>query len=138
FEPDPDWLLQPGVVDSLRWIAKENLVFDAVPMNFRQMETVFKVAGQIPDLKIGLNHLARPPVIDRGWEPWATMITRAAAFPNMYLKFSPGLDLVTRWHWSTPMVVRYADHIFESFGPGRVMAASNWPVSLMGGSFAEI
>ena len=138
FEPDPDWLLQPGVMESLRWMAKEKLVFDAVPMNFRQMETVFKVAEQIPDLKIALNHLARPPVVDGGWEPWATMVTRAAAYPNVSLKFSPGLDLVTRWHWKTEMVTRYAEHLFKSFGANRVMAASNWPVSLMGGTYTEI
>jgi L-fuconolactonase len=138
FEPDPDWLLQPAVLESLRGLARRKIVFDAVPADFRQMEAVFKVAGQIPSLKVAMNHLARPPVPDQGWEPWATMIKRAAAYPNMSLKFSPGMDLVSRWHWSTPMVKRYADHIFESFGADRVMAASNWPVSLLGGSFGEI
>jgi L-fuconolactonase len=66
------------------------------------------------------------------------MIKRAAAYPNMSLKFSPGMDLVSRWQWSTPMVTRYADHIFASFGADRVMAASNWPVSLLGGTFVDI
>ena len=51
---------------------------------------------------------------------------------------SPGLDLVTRWHWKTEMVTRYAEHLFKSFGANRVMAASNWPVSLMGGTYTEI
>jgi L-fuconolactonase len=138
FEPDPDWLLQPPVLESLAGLARRKIAFDTVPADFRQMEAVFKVAERIPSLKIAMNHLARPPVPDQGWEPWATMIKRAAAYPNMSLKFSPGMDLVSRWQWSTPMVTRYADHIFASFGADRVMAASNWPVSLLGGTFVDI
>jgi L-fuconolactonase len=137
-EPDPDWILQSGVIKSLQVFADRGLVFDAVPMNFRQMESVFSAIEQVPELKFGMNHLARPPIPDQGWEPWATMVTRAAAYPNMALKFSPGMDLVTRWRWSTPMVRRYADHLLACFGPSRILAASNWPVSLLGGSFGEI
>jgi L-fuconolactonase len=92
----------------------------------------------MPDLKIVLNHLARPPIPDQGWEPWASIVKRAAGYPNVALKFSAGLDLVTRWQWSTPMVKRYADHVFACFGPNRVMAASNWPVVLLGASYTQV
>lgn len=138
FEPDPEWILQPNVVTSLRILAKRNIVFDAVPADFKQMEPVFSVAELVPDLRIAMNHLARPPIIDQGWEPWATMLKKAASYPNMLLKFSPGMEIVSRWRWQTPLVKRYADHIFESFGADRVMAASNWPVSLLSASYTEI
>jgi L-fucono-1,5-lactonase len=32
---------------------------------------------------------------------------------------------------------RYSDHVLDLFGPARVMAASNWPVILLGASYAE-
>jgi L-fuconolactonase len=32
---------------------------------------------------------------------------------------------------------RYSDHVLASFGPERVMAASNWPVILLGASYAQ-
>ena len=138
YEPDPDWLLQPGVVDSLALLAEEGLAYDAVPMNFRQLETVFAVARRLPELKIVINHLLRPPIPDQGWEPWAAIVTQAAALPNMFLKLSPGVDLLTRWHWSTPMAARYFDHLLGRFGPGRLMAASNWPVVLINATFGEV
>lgn len=138
FEPDPDWLLQTGVMKSLAHLATEGLVFDAVPMNFRQMETVFKVAASLPDLKIVMNHWARPPIVEQGWEPWASMVKQAAGYPNIAVKMSPGVDIVTRWQWQTPLAQRYADHLIETMGPNRVMAASNWPVSVMGASYTEL
>jgi L-fuconolactonase len=138
FEPDPEWILQPSVIKSLGILAKRNIVFDAVPADFKQMEPVFRMAELVPDLRIAMNHLARAPIADQGWEPWATMLAKAASYPNMLLKFSPGMEIVSRWRWQTPLVKRYADHIFEKFGADRVMAASNWPVSLLSASYADI
>jgi hypothetical protein len=42
-----------------------------------------------------------------------------------------------RWRWSTPGIRRYSDHVLDLFGPERVMAASNWPVILLGASYEE-
>lgn len=138
FEPDPEWILQPNVIKSLGILAKHNIVFDAVPADFKQMEPVFKMTGLVPDLQVAMNHLARAPIVDQGWEPWATMLKRAASYPNMSLKFSPGMEIVSRWRWLTPPVKRYADFIFENFGADRVMAASNWPVSLLSAPYEEL
>jgi len=138
FEPDPEWILQPSVITSLGIMARRGIVFDAVPADFKQMEPVFRMAEHVPDLRIAMNHLARPPIVDQGWEPWATMLKKAAGYPNMSLKFSPGMEIVSRWRWQTPLVKRYADHIFETFGADRVMAASNWPVSLLSAGYTDI
>ena len=137
-EPDSEWLLQPGVIESLRRLASLGLAFDAIPVNEPQFESVLTVARQIPDLRIVINHLGRPPVPEQGWDPWASQIGRAAAHENVSIKLSAGLDIVMRWRWSTDAIRRYADHVLERFGPERVMAASNWPVILLGGSFQEV
>jgi L-fuconolactonase len=137
-EPDPEWLLQPGVIESLRRLASAGLAFDAIPVNERQFESVLAVARQIPDLRIVINHLGRPPVPEQGWDPWAAQIGRAAAHENVSIKLSAGLDIVMRWRWSTDAIRRYADLVLERFGPERVMAASNWPVILLGGSFQDV
>ncbi|HET7253631.1 MAG TPA: amidohydrolase family protein, partial [Xanthobacteraceae bacterium] len=34
-------------------------------------------------------------------------------------------------------VRRYSDHVLDLFSPDRVMAASNWPVILLGASYVE-
>ena len=136
-EPDPRWLLQAQVVESLGLLAAAGLVFDAIPINAAQFESVLEVAERLPALKIVLNHLGRPPIPERGWEPWATQIARAAQHRNMTIKLSIGLDVVMRWHWSTEDIRRYSEHALDLFGPERVMAASNWPVILLGASYGE-
>jgi len=72
-------------------------VFEAIPVNDRQLESVIAAAQRVPDLAIVLNHLGRPPVPENGWEPWGMQMTRAAACPNISVKLSAGGDLVARW-----------------------------------------
>lgn len=136
-EPDPKWLVQHSVVESLKLLAASGLVFDAIPINAEQLESVLTIAERLPDLKIVMNHLGRPPIPDRGWEPWATQIARAAEHHNIAMKLSIGLDIIMRWKWSTDDVRRYSDHVLDLFGSHRTMAASNWPVILLGASFEE-
>lgn len=136
-EPDPRWLLQDGVLESLKLLADAGLVFDAIPINAEQLESVLEVAQRLPELSIVMNHLGRPPIPDQGWEPWATQIARAAEHRNIAMKLSIGLDVIMRWSWSTPDVRRYSDHVLDLFSPHRVMAASNWPVILLGASYEQ-
>jgi L-fuconolactonase len=134
-EPDPRWLLQDQVVESLRLLAASGLAFDAIPVNAAQFESVLEIATRVPELKIVMNHLGRPPIPEQGWEPWATQIARAAEHRNMSIKLSIGLDIIMRWRWSTDAVRRYSDHVLDLFSPRRVMAASNWPVILLGATY---
>jgi len=97
YEPDPAWLILPDVLESLRQLAAHRLVFEAIPVNDRQLESVIAAAQRVPDLAIVLNHLGRPPVPENGWEPWGMQMTRAAACPNISVKLSAGGDLVARW-----------------------------------------
>lgn len=137
YEPDPKWLLQPQVLESLRLLARAGLAFEAIPVNQGQFESTIEAAGRVPELEIVINHLGRPPVPEQGWQPWADLIEKAAQNQNVTVKFSVGLDMVLRWQWSTDAMRRYADHALKHFGPDRMMAASNWPVILLGASFAE-
>ena len=138
YEPDPAWVLRTDVLASLRMLAERRLPFEAIPINQQQLDAVIEAAQRVPDLLIVLNHLGRPPVPEHGWEPWASQIARAAASPNISVKLSAGGDLVARWQWSTDELRRYVDHVIKRFGPDRVMAASNWPVVLLGGTFAAV
>ena len=53
------------------------------------------------------------------------------------MKLSIGLDIIMRWRWSSDAIRRYSDHVLDLFGPDRVMAASNWPVILLGAGYQE-
>jgi L-fuconolactonase len=138
YEPAPDWIMQPKVRESLGLLAKAGLVFEAIPVNEQQLEAVLAMTRALPELKVALNHMGNPPVPEKGWEPWATNMKRAAELPNMSVKLSAGLALVIKWKWSTEEIRRYADYVIELFGSDRVMAGSNWPVVELGGTFDEV
>jgi L-fuconolactonase len=136
-EPDPRWLLQDRVVESLKLLAAAQLAFDAIPITPEQFESVLELAALVPELKIVINHLGRPSIPDGGWEPWATQVARAAEHRNVSMKLSIGLDIIMRWRWSTDAIRPYSDHVLDLFSPHRVMAASNWPVILLGASYGQ-
>lgn len=138
YEKDPRWLAQPTVQESLDEFARRGLAFEAITNTAEQMDTVLDTARRLPDLNIVLNHLGRPPLPEKGWEPWASQMERAAAFPNISAKLSVGGDIVWRWKWSTEDIRRYSDHVMAHFQPRRVMAGSNWPVVLLSGSFQQV
>jgi L-fuconolactonase len=136
-EPDPRWLLQDGVIESQKLLAATGIAFDAIPINAAQFESVLELVELVPELKIVINHLGRPPLPERGWEPWATQVARAAEHRNVSIKLSIGLDIIMRWRWSTDELRRYSDHVLDLFTSNRVMAASNWPVILLGATYAQ-
>ena len=138
YEKDPRWLLWPKVQESLEQFRKAGLVFEAITNTPEQMDTVLDTARRMPDLAIVLNHLGRPPLPEKGWEPWASQIAEAAKFPNVSVKLSVGGDIVWRWPWSIGEIRRYSDQCLQHFGARRVMAGSNWPVVLLSGGFQQV
>lgn len=138
YEKDPRWLMQPAVQESLGLLRKAGHVFEAITNTEAQMATVLDTARRMSDLSIVMNHLGRPPLPEKGWEPWASQMAEAAKYPNISVKLSVGGDVVWRWPWSTDEIRRYSDHCLQHFGARRVMAGSNWPVVLISGSFQQV
>ena len=138
YEKDPRWLLQPAVQELLDQFFRGKLVFEAITNTQEQMDTVLDTARRMPDLNIVLNHMGRPPLPEKGWEPWASQIVEAAKYPNISVKLSVGGDVVWRWPWNTGEMRRYSDHVIQHFGASRTMAGSNWPVVLLSGGFQQV
>jgi L-fuconolactonase len=136
---DPlEWLGQPEVVGLFRDLAAQGLVWDVVPVTSEQVAAVLRLARAVPDLRLVVDHLARPPVDTGGWDPWARQVTELASCPGVALKVSVGVDVLTTWPAWRPEVLRpYVAHVLDHFGPTRLMLASNWPVVLLRTTYAE-
>ena len=129
WDPDPDWLVRPNVLESLALVAARGYAWDNTAVTARHLEHVCTVAGRVPALRQVIDHLGKPPVIAGLWEPWASLMKRASEFPNVHVKLSAPLK-VTEVADSTTIAQcrRYVYHVLEHFGAQRVMVASNWPV----------
>lgn len=80
-----------------------------------------------PELRLCLNHAARPAVMTGILEPWASDIQRFARETNAVVKCS-GLLERAGIEWSKDSVRPYVETVIEAFGTKRVMFATNWPV----------
>lgn len=126
------WLGEPAVVELFLELADRGLVWDVVPVTPEQVVAVTRLARMVPDLRLVVDHLARPPLDSQGWQPWADQVADLARCPGVALKVSVGVDALSAWSTWRPEVLRpYVAHALEHFGPGRLMLASNWPVVLL-------
>ncbi|GAA3978714.1 amidohydrolase family protein [Actinomadura viridis] len=137
-EPDPDWLLRPEVRDGLDLLAARELTFDVVAVLPRHLEHVPVLAERHPDLRLVIDHLAKPPIRERGWRPWADLLARAAAYPNVHAKVS-GLNTAADWEtWSAADLRPYVAHALELFGAPRLMFGGDWPISVLAGDYRKV
>jgi len=134
-EPDPDWVLQPAVIESLSVLAEHGMAYDFVGVQLRHLEHVPTLAGAVGDLRIVIDHLNKPPIGTDDYPRWVELMGAAASFPNVFAKVS-GLHNVTPHADWTPDDLRGAfDVALESFGSGRLMFGSDWPVCNVGGGY---
>ena len=61
-EPDPDWVLQPAVGESLGILATHGMAYDFVGVQLRHLEHVPTLASAVGDLRIVIDHLNKPPI----------------------------------------------------------------------------
>jgi L-fuconolactonase len=136
-EADPDWIVRDEVIEGLRVLASFGMTFDVVAVFPNHLKHVPTLAEKVPDLKIVIDHLAKPPIADRGWEPWASQFARAAEYPFVHAKVS-GLNTAAGADWSGEDLKPYIDFTLEKFGANRMMFGSDWPVAILAGNYAQV
>jgi L-fuconolactonase len=136
-DPDPDWLRRPAVLEGLRLLAARDVPFDVVAELPRHLEHVPFLRAEIPGLRLVIDHLAKPPIAARGWQPWADLIA-AAAEAGAYAKVS-GLNTAADHEcWSAGDLRPYVEHALACFGPERLMFGGDWPVALLAGDYGKV
>jgi len=113
------------------------LTYDLL-VHTRHLPYVRAVAESCPELKLVIDHLAKPAIAKHGLEEWKKGIEPLAAFPNMYCKLS-GLVTEANWSaWQTEDLRPYVEYAIELFGPERLMFGSDHPVCLLAAPYARV
>jgi L-fuconolactonase len=137
-EPDPDWVVQERVLEGLRVLAAFDVPFEVVAVFPDHLRHVPTLAERVPGLRLVIDHLAKPPIREGLWEPWAEQLAQAAAYPQVYAKVS-GLNTAADWAtWSAQDLKPYVDHAVQVFGADRLMFGSDWPVLTLAGTYAAV
>jgi L-fucono-1,5-lactonase len=136
-EPDPEWLLRLDVLRGLRAVAEAGLPYDLLLLPVH-LPAARRVAEQLPELVLVLDHGAKPRIGEGQWEPWSSELAALAAFRQVHGKLS-GLVTEAPWNgWREAGVERYGRRLLEAFGPERLMFGSDWPVCTLAASYAEV
>lgn len=128
----PGFALEEELVRGVQRVGDLGLTFDLCATH-DQLGEVAVLAARCPDTRLVLDHCGKPPIRERGWEPWRTSIARIAAHPNVVCKLS-GLLTEAAPACDDEALVPYAAHVLDAFGAERLMYGSDWPVLTLAGT----
>ena len=135
-EPDDDFMLRPEFLRGIGKLRQFDLRYDILIFP-KQLRAAIELVRRFPGQPFVLDHLAKPFIRDGLVSPWREQIGALAAFPNVMCKVS---GMVTEAHWQNWRAADfrpYLDVVFAAFGPERLMFGSDWPVSLLAGTYEE-
>ena len=136
-EPDDDFILRDDVIRGLKVLQKHQVPFDLL-FYVQHLKHASTLAGQLPDLKLVIDHLSKPKIKDRQIDDWRTDLQRAARFPNVFCKLS-GMVTEASWtDWSLADLQPYVETALEAFGPERCMFGSDWPVCELAADYEQV
>jgi L-fuconolactonase len=139
-EKDPQWLLQPAVIESLQILAAHDIPYDIVGVLPMHIETAIKVAEQVPELRMVFDHLNQPPIANKEkFGQWGELMEAAAQHTKFYAKIS-GLGTASGNFsgWTNNDLHPYIAFALNHFGIERCFCGGDWPVSLLAGSYSKI
>ncbi|MCM3869304.1 MAG: amidohydrolase family protein [Pyrinomonadaceae bacterium] len=136
-EPADDWLVQPSVLQGLQVLEKHRVPYDLL-VHTRHLNHVKTVAEACPNLRLVVDHMAKPPIASEEIANWASALKEVATYPNISCKLS-GLVTEANWtSWTAEDLRPYIERALELFGSNRLMFGSDWPVCLLASSYPKV
>ena len=128
-ELDVNWMAREDVLQGLRELARRGLPYDLLfrPQHLRLIPRIVESA---PELRMAIDHLAKPPIASGRVDGWAEDLAAAAAYPQVYCKLS-GMITEASPEWKADELKPFVRHAFDVFGPDRLMFGSDWPVCML-------
>lgn len=134
-EPD-GFMLRTDFQRGISALEKYNLTYDILIFP-HQLEEAIKLVATFPKQKFIVDHCAKPYIKDGKIRIWQDHIEKLATFENVACKVS-GLTTEADWkNWNNSTINPYLDAVFNAFGSKRLLFASDWPVCLLAGNYAE-
>ncbi len=138
-EANPDWIVQPLVIESLKILASFGMTFDMVALYPKHIVHIPTLVTHIPTLRIVIDHLAKPPYSDSAaMVGWHEAMQTAARSENVFVKISGLNTAVGKPDWTFADIKPAIDTARELFGAARMMFGSDWPVAILAGDYAQV
>lgn len=136
-EQDHNFMLRPEFLRGIELLGKYDLCYDILIFP-HQLGATLELVKKFPNQKFVIDHIAKPYIKDGFFEGWAVMMREIAKHQNVYCKISGMITEAGYKTWTTEQVHPYMKLVLESFGAGRVMYGSDWPVCLVAGNYSMV
>jgi L-fuconolactonase len=120
--------LEHGIPAAAEELARRGIPLD-LEMRPADFPALLRLAERLPDLRLAIDHLARPAFHLEPTEEWLRGMESAARLPNVVCKIS-GLLTEVELPWKAAPIRPFVQHALAVFGPSRLMFGSEWPVRL--------
>lgn len=135
--PDSNYLGKAETIANVRKLGEFGIAYDLLSKTPELAGAVALVTA-CPDVQFIMDHISKPYIAKGTMEPWKSLMTELASFPNVVCKIS-GLVTEANWHdWKVQDFKPYTDHLLEIFKPQRLMFGSDWPVATLGGTYGQV
>jgi L-fuconolactonase len=136
-ERDRHWLARPDIRRGIAAVGAAGLVYDLL-VRVDGLAEARHLAADLSDMTFVLDHAAKPPVSRGDLADWRAAITSLAALPNVHVKLS-GLVTEADWsRWRVDDLRPVADTLLDTFGAGRILFGSDWPVCELAAPYGDV
>lgn len=133
-EPDPRFILGKNFNNGISQLKKFGLVYDILILS-HQLTNAIQFVDQHPDQLFVLDHIAKPEIKINEIQIWEGKIKELAQRENVSCKLSGMVTEADFTNWTEDQLKPYFDVVLETFGPGRILFGSDWPVCLVATSY---
>ncbi len=132
---DDNWMMGEEIKPAIQTLIELNLTFDALLLP-KHLEIFKQFIARYPDLKIAIDHCAKPDIKNNVFQPWADQMAEIAQHKQIYCKLS-GIVTEAADDWTIDDIKPYIEHILNIFGTERVIFGSDWPVINISSDYQE-
>jgi len=136
-EKDRALMLNPTFLNGIKALSAHDFSYDIL-IYPDQLKYIPELVRQFPGQRFVIDHLAKPNIKAGNIKDWSSDIKALKSFDNLYCKVS-GMITEADWEgWKVEDFNPYLDIAYETFGSGKLMFGSDWPVCLVAGEYKTV
>ncbi|MFZ9299405.1 MAG: amidohydrolase family protein [Chitinophagaceae bacterium] len=136
-EPDDHFILRPDFNAGIKALSSYSLVYDILIFE-RHLPQSIEFVDKHPNLSMVVDHIAKPKIRKDVFDhAWAANIKKLGERDHVSCKLSGMVTEVRDNSWDVDLLKPYFDVVLEAFGTDRILFGSDWPVCLLGTSYAK-
>lgn len=132
---DPTWMLKAELTPAFEAMITHELTFDALTLP-HHLGYLQQLLARHPELRVVIDHASKPAISRGEFSAWAGDMANLARDTAAYCKLS-GLVTEAAEDWQVEDLQPYTDHLLATFGPGRLIWGSDWPVCQLRASYHQ-